>query len=322
MPIPLPSPGDFGRVAVCAGGQSAEREISLASGAAVEKALLAEGVKVERVDLNRQFFQRALAGDFDRVFIALHGSGGEDGALQGFLDSINLPYTGSNAAASLTGMDKKLSKLVWQAQGLPTPAWQMVADLHALEQAVQTLGLPLMVKPVSEGSSIGMSLLETHEQIASAWQLAAGQGQPVMTERYIQGDEYTAGLVAGETLPLIRITTANKFYDFEAKYQSDETGYHCPAGLDNDQEQSLRVLASEAFTAIGGSGWGRIDLMVDADRRPWLIEANTVPGLTDHSLLPMAAAATGWNFNQLALAILSTSMGQGETADGRRVFNG
>ncbi|MEL0083678.1 MAG: D-alanine--D-alanine ligase, partial [Gammaproteobacteria bacterium] len=257
-----------------------------------------------------------------RVFIALHGSGGEDGALQGFLDSINLPYTGSNAAASLTGMDKKLSKLVWQAQGLPTPAWQMVADLHALEQAVQTLGLPLMVKPVSEGSSIGMSLLETHEQIASAWQLAAGQGQPVMTERYIQGDEYTAGLVAGETLPLIRITTANKFYDFEAKYQSDETGYHCPAGLDNDQEQSLRVLASEAFTAIGGSGWGRIDLMVDADRRPWLIEANTVPGLTDHSLLPMAAAATGWNFNQLALAILSTSMGQGETADGRRVFNG
>ena len=321
-PRDLPSPADYGRVAVCAGGSSAEREISLTSGAAAWRALRANQIDAELVDLDQGFFERALAGEFERVFIAVHGRGGEDGALQGFLDLISLPYTGSDAAASLLGMDKQLSKLVWQAAGLPTPAWQMVSSLSALRQAAQTLGLPLMVKPVSEGSSIGMSLVTKDDQLAAAWQVANAQGQAVLAERYIIGDEYTAGLVLGQQLPLIRITTPRPFYDYEAKYRSDETGYHCPAGLTPEVEKSLTQLALQAFDAIGASGWGRVDLMLDGDGQPWLIEANTVPGLTDHSLVPMAAKAHGWEFEQLVEAILQSSLDLRESAAGAQVKHG
>ena len=321
-PRDVPAPADYGRVAVCAGGSSAEREISLNSGAAAWRALRANQVDAELVDLDEEFFVRALAGEFERVFITVHGRGGEDGALQGFLDLISLPYTGSGAAASVLGMDKQLSKLIWQAAGLPTPVWQMVSSLSALRQAAQTLGLPLMVKPVGEGSSIGMSLVATDDQLAAAWQVASAQGQAVMAERYIAGDEYTAALVLERQLPLIRITTPRQFYDYEAKYQSDETGYHCPAGLTPEVEKNLAELAQRAFDAIGASGWGRVDLMLDADGQPWLIEANTVPGLTDHSLVPMAAKAYGWQFEQLVEAILQSSLDSKESAAGALVNHG
>jgi len=302
------SSADYGRVAVCAGGNSAEREISLNSGAAVVQALCSVAIKAELVDLDDHFFARALAGEFDRVFIAVHGRGGEDGALQGFFDLINLPYTGSGAAASVLGMDKQLSKLIWQAAGLPTPAWQIVASLSELLQAARALGMPLIVKPVSEGSSIGLSLVETEDQLAEAWQVATARSQTVMAERYIAGDEYTVGLVLDRQLPLIRITTPNKFYDYEAKYQSDQTGYHCPAGLRPAEEQALADLGQQAFDVIDASGWGRVDLMLDSDGQPWLIEVNTVPGMTDHSLVPMAARAVGWKFEELVVAILQSSM--------------
>jgi len=298
---------DYGRVAVCAGGASAERKVSLASGAAVFATLQQAGIAAELVDLDRQFFSRALAGDFDRVFVAVHGRGGEDGALQGWLDMLQLPYTGSGAAASMLGMDKQLTKLLWQCVGLPTPAWQMVSSLIELRRAADHLGLPLMLKPVSEGSSIGMSLVETADQLDGAWQLASAQNQPVMAESYVTGNEYTAALVLDQQLPLIRITTPRKFYDYEAKYSSDQTGYHCPAGLDDSQQVVLTELATRAFDAIGGSGWGRVDLLVDERDQPWLIEANTVPGLTDHSLVPMAAKAHGWPLKELMLAILQSS---------------
>ena len=299
---------DFGRVAVCAGGDSAEREISLRSGTAVTEALQAAGIDVRSVDLNKQFFDQAVAGQFDRVFIALHGSSGEDGALQGFLDLIGLPYTGSGAEASVLGMDKQLTKLLWQAAGLPTPAWRMVTSVADLMAAAVEMDLPLMVKPVSEGSSIGMSLVEQEQQIEAAWLAASAQGQPVMAESYINGEEYTAAIVLGHSLPLVRISTPRTFYDYEAKYVSDETCYDCPAGLAPATEKQLIDLAAEAFKAIGGRGWGRVDLLVDEVGEPWLIEVNTVPGLTDHSLVPIAARANGWEFGQLVLAILSSSM--------------
>jgi len=318
----LYSAEDYGRVAVCAGGNSAEREISLNSGAATAQALQARGIDAELVDLDERFFTRALAGDFDRVFIVLHGCGGEDGSLQGFLDLINLPYTGSGVAASVLGMDKLLSKLLWQSAGLPTPAWKTVNSLSSLVQAAETLSLPLMVKPVSEGSSIGMSLVETEGQLADAWQTANAQNQPVMAERYINGDEYTAALVMEESLPLVRITTPHKFYDYKAKYYSDQTGYYCPAGLAPAEERALADLARQAFEVLGAAGWGRVDLMLGEDGQPWLIEVNTVPGMTDHSLVPMAAAAMGWHFEDLVVAILQSSMQRRFNSSLRRVAHG
>jgi D-alanine-D-alanine ligase len=308
VPKPAWLAADFGRVAVCAGGDSAEREISLRSGAAVAEALQAAGIDVQLVDLDKQFFEQAVAGKFDRVFIAIHGRGGEDGALQGFLDLIGLPYTGSRAAASVLGMDKQLTKLQWQAAGLPTPAWRMVASLTELAEAAEAIGLPVMVKPVGEGSSIGMSLVEQEQQFEAAWLAASATEQPVMVEQYVVGNEYTAAMVLDQQLPLVRITTPRKFYDYEAKYVSDETGYHCPAGLAPAAEEQLADLAARAFAAIGGGGWGRVDLLVDESGVAWLIEVNTVPGLTDHSLVPMAARVHGWDFGALALAILSSSM--------------
>lgn len=321
-PRDLFAPADYGRVAVCAGGNSAEREISLQSGAAAWRALRAIQIDAELVELDDKFLVRALAGEFERVFIAVHGRGGEDGSLQGFFDLINLPYTGSGATASLLGMNKHLSKLVWQAAGLPTPAWKMVSSLSELRQAGQILGLPLMVKPVGEGSSIGMSLVSADDQLSPAWQAASVQGQAVMAERCIVGDEYTAGLVQGRQLPLIRITTPHQFYDYAAKYQSDDTGYHCPAGLTPEVEKSLSELAQRAFDALGATGWGRVDLMLDGDGQPWLIEVNTVPGLTDHSLVPMAAAAYGWQFEQLVEVILQSSLDGVESAAGVEVKHG
>ena len=315
-------PSEYGHVAVCAGGDSAERAISLNSGAAVLGGLQARGISAELVDLDHGFYRRAITGEFDRVFIAIHGRGGEDGALQGFLDLLKLPYTGSGLAASVLGMNKQLSKSVWHQAGLATPAWRLVLDRSELHNAAKELGLPLMVKPVSEGSSVGISLVDEQSQLNDAWSLAQACGQPVMAEQFIDGGEYTLAMVQGQPLPLINITTPNRFYDYQAKYDSDQTGYHSPSGLSTQLESEITNIALQAFAAIGGSGWGRVDFMVDASGKPWLVEANTVPGLTDHSLVPMAAREFGWQFDDLVERILQSSLSdQPDLVDQNAVMN-
>ena len=309
------SPSEYGHVAVCAGGDSAEREISLSSGAAVLRGLHELGISAELVDLDQEFYGRAIAAEFDRVFIAIHGRGGEDGALQGLLDLLKLPYTGSRLAGSVLGMNKQLSKSIWHQAGLATPAWHLVSDRSELYQSAKQLGFPLMVKPVSEGSSVGISLVNEESQLNDAWSLAAATGQPVMAEQFIDGGEYTLAMVQGQPLPLINITTPNQFYDYQAKYDSDQTGYHCPSGLSQQAELEISNLAAQAFAAIGGSGWGRVDFMVDATGKPWLVEANTVPGLTGHSLVPMAALAFGWQFAELVERILQSSFSDQQGLD-------
>ena len=297
----------FGKVAVLMGGQSAEREISLKSGAQVLQALQARGIQVEGVDVNAELFNRLEGGDFDRVFVILHGRGGEDGVLQGVMDSLKVPYTGSGVLASALCMDKHRSKLIWRALGLPTPAWMIVEEQAQCAQALEAFGLPLMVKPSFEGSSIGISKVESAEQLVPAWQKAREFGQ-VMIERCIIGAEYTASILAGEALPLIKLSTPHDFYDYQAKYFTDTTKYECPCGLSQEQEREVQQLCLEAFDALGGEGWGRVDLLLDESRQPWLIEANTAPGMTDHSLVPMAARAAGMDFGDLLVAILETTL--------------
>ncbi len=300
----------MGRVAVLMGGQSAEREISLLSGRAVLEALTQRGVDAHAVDAGPDVWETLRAGDFDRVFIALHGRGGEDGSVQGALEALGLPYTGSGVLGSAVGMDKYRSKLVWRGAGLPTPECALLrrqADLIAAER----LGPPLMFKPVHEGSSIGMTRVERHDQLLPAWRCAAEHDTEVLAERWIDGAEYTAAILDDEVFPLIRLETPRQFYDYQAKYQSDSTRYLCPCGLSADAERQLQELSLQAFRSVGASGWGRVDLLLDSAQQPWLIEVNTVPGMTDHSLVPMAAAARGMAFDELVWRILQTSLGRG-----------
>ncbi len=300
---------DFGRVAVLFGGTSAEREISMRSGAAVLAALLRRGVQAEAVDPAVESGQGLDLGEYDRAFIVLHGRGGEDGQIQGALDSLGLPYTGSGVLGSALGMDKYRCKLLWQGLGLPTPAFALLRGEDDLAQAA-ALGFPLMVKPAHEGSSIGMGRADDDEQLAAAYRLAAGYDRLVLAERWIQGAEYTAAILGSSALPLIRLETPNAFYDYAAKYQAESTQYHCPCGLAPGAEQQLQALALESFEAVGASGWGRVDILLDEQQSPFLIEVNTVPGMTDHSLVPMAAAAAGIGFDELVWRILETSLEQ------------
>jgi D-alanine-D-alanine ligase len=300
----------LGKVAVLLGGQSAEREISLLSGQAVLGALSRRGVDAHALDAGPDVYQVLKAEAFDRVFIALHGRGGEDGSIQGALEILGLPYTGSGVLGSALGMDKYRSKLAWRGAGLPTPEWvllQREADLAAAER----LGFPLMMKPVHEGSSIGMTRVEGPAQLLQAWRCAAEYDPEVLAERWIDGAEYTAGILEDEVFPLIRLETPRQFYDYEAKYHSDSTRYLCPCGLPVAVERQLQQLALRAFRALGASGWGRVDFFLDAAQNPWLIEINTVPGMTDHSLVPMAAKARGMEFDELVWRILQTSLGKG-----------
>ncbi len=301
-------PKVYGRVAVLMGGPSAEREVSLKSGAAVLAALRAAGVDAHPVDVQDPGVVRTLLdGGFDRVFNILHGRLGEDGVVQGALDLMGLPYTGSGVLASALAMDKARSKQIWAAEGLPTPAFQWLGADHDPEAVVARLGLPLMIKPAREGSSIGMSKVERVEDLRGAWEKAARYDHRVIAETWVQGAEYTVAILGQEVLPAIRLETPRQFYDFEAKYRADSTRYHCPAGLSPTDEAALRALARRAFDTLGARGWGRVDLMVDEAGGPWLIELNTVPGMTDHSLVPMAARAAGMDFQDLVLAILDTS---------------
>ena len=301
-------PAAFGKVAVLMGGWSAERAVSLVSGQAVFRALQARGVDAHGIDVNRGILQALADGKFDRAFIVLHGRGGEDGVMQGALDLLGLPYTGSGVLASALGMDKLRTKQVWEGAGLPTPPWRLVESAAELADAAGELGLPLAVKPSCEGSSIGVSRVNDPAQFQAAWERAAACDSPVLVEPWIVGQEYTGGLLQGEALPLIRLETPRAFYDYEAKYHADDTRYLCPCGLPEAREAELRELVRRAFAAVDGYGWGRVDLLVDAQDRPWLLEVNTVPGMTDHSLVPLAARVAGLSFEELVWRILETSL--------------
>ncbi|MFZ5536246.1 MAG: D-alanine--D-alanine ligase [Pseudomonadota bacterium] len=299
----------FGKVAVLYGGWSAEREVSLKSGQAVLAALQARGVDAHGIDAGHDVVERLKAGGFDRAFIVMHGRGGEDGVIQGALELIGLPYTGSGVLASALGMDKLRTKQLWLGAGLPTPAFRVLESAAEAGQAADALALPLMVKPALEGSSIGMSKVWQASELAAAFTKAAGFG-PVLAEQFIEGSEYTVAILGERALPPIRLETSHDFYDFDAKYIANDTRYHCPCGLPPAAEAELKALALAAFRAVGARGWGRVDVMRDAEGRFWLLEINTVPGMTDHSLVPMAARADGMDFEALVLAILATTLGQ------------
>lgn len=290
------------------GGLSAEREISLESGRAVLAALERKGVDAHAIDVQHDVLQKLQKGNFNRVFIALHGRGGEDGVIQGALDTLRLPYTGSNVLGSALAMDKCRSKRLWQSHGLPTPAFMELNEQSDWKKVCDELGLPLMVKPVREGSSLGASKVTRANDLKQAWQVASKFDQRVMAECWIEGTEYTVPILEERVLPLIRLETPREFYDYQAKYIEETTQYICPCGLAAKTEKQLGELALTAFLALGASGWGRIDLMVDKEDRPWLLEANTIPGMTSHSLVPMAAKQAGMAFDDLVVRILNTSM--------------
>lgn len=300
-------PAAFGKVAVLMGGQSAEREVSLKSGRAVLAALYRREVDACALDVGADVLRQLQAGHYDRAFVMLHGRGGEDGVIQGALETLGLPYTGSGVLGSALGMDKYRSKLVWQALGLPTPEFAKIQSGIDLDHALR-LEFPMMVKPVHEGSSIGMARVETQQQLEMAWHTASRYDNQVLAERWISGPEYTVGILTGEALPLLRLETPNVFYDYDAKYEADSTRYLCPCGLAQDEERRLKDLALQAFDAVGACGWGRVDMLLDEAGSPWLIEANTVPGMTNHSLVPMAAEAHGIGFDELVWRILLTSV--------------
>ncbi len=304
----IASAADFGKVAVLMGGESAEREISLLTGEAVHTALREGGVDAHAIDARGDFAGRLRAEGYDRVWIALHGRGGEDGTVQGLLEILGIPYTGSGVLGSALAMDKIRTKQILQACGLPTAGWCRPRSLDELRVAADDLGLPLIVKPALEGSSIGMAKVSGAADIETAWQLASKHDSAVMAEAWIDGPEYTAAILLGEVLPLIRVEASNTFYDYQAKYFSDETRYHCPAGLSPEDEARFGGMALDAFRAVGATGWGRVDFMVDsATGEPLILEVNTVPGMTSHSLVPMAAAQAGIDFGGLVWRILETS---------------
>ena len=297
----------FGKVAVLMGGLSAEREISLQSGNAVLSALQNKGVDAIGVDVGENIINELDEGNYKRVFIVLHGRGGEDGTMQGLLELMKLPYTGSGVMASSLAMDKLKTKQIWRAMGLPTPDFFIIDSQESCQQAMETLGLPLIIKPVLEGSSIGMSKVEEVEELIPAWQKAQLCGGTVIAESWIEGDEYTAALLGDQVLPMIKLKTSHKFYDYDAKYDAVDTQYICPCGLPAERESALAELAKKAFDAVNASTWGRVDFIVDEKNQPWLIEVNTVPGMTSHSLVPMAAKQAGLSFDDLVLDILSAA---------------
>ena len=298
----------FGKVAVLMGGWAAEREVSLSSGAAVLSALQSSGIDAHEIDVGRDILSVLQAGQYDRAFIVLHGRGGEDGVMQGALEVLQLPYTGCGVMASAISMDKLMTKRVWIGSNLPTPKFEMLTAESDFDAVVERLGLPLMVKPVTEGSSIGMAKVTKADQLEAAWKVADKYDDQVFAEQWIEGDEYTCAILANEAQPLIRLEVQGGFYDYEAKYQSNDTKYHCPCGLNKEDESDLQALSTQAFSAVNGKGWGRVDMIRDKSGKTWLIEVNTVPGMTDHSLVPMAAEANGISFENLAIKILETTV--------------
>ena len=298
----------FGKVAVLLGGKSAEREVSLDSGQAVLEALLRSGVNAEAFDPQQRSITELT--QYDRAFIVLHGRGGEDGQIQGALEWLNLPYTGTGVQGSAIGMDKVKTKQVWQGYELPTAPYRIVDKNSNADEVVAALGLPLIIKPVHEGSSIGMSKVEKLEDFATAIEKATAHDAIVMAEKWITGREFTIVMLNGKALPVIRLQPPEDvaFYDYEAKYNRNDVQYGIPCGLTAAEEQELQALALRAFQTVGASGWGRIDAMQDQDGKFWLLEVNTVPGMTSHSLVPKAAAAVGYSFDELCVAILEQTL--------------
>ncbi len=302
-------PVAFGKVAVMLGGWSSEREVSLKSGAAVLNALQQRGVDAHGIDVQRETILTELQRQkFDRVFIILHGKGGEDGVIQAVLEMLAIPYTGSGVLASALAMDKLRTKQLLQGIGLPTPAYLVLENDFDPEYVAATLGLPIMIKPALEGSSIGMTKAEKVEQLMPAYREAAKYHGEVIAEQWIQGKEYTVAILGDEVLPVIRLETTHSFYDFSAKYIGNDTKYHCPCGLNQEEEMQLQRLALATFHAVNAKGWGRVDILCDQQNRPYVIEVNTVPGMTDHSLVPMAAKAQGISFDELVYRILAQTL--------------
>lgn len=298
---------NFGRVAVLYGGTSAEREVSLRSGAAVLAALQGAGVDAFGIDAGADLAERLITERPDRVFIALHGRGGEDGSLQGLLECLKLPYTGSGVMASALGMDKLRTKQVWQSLGLPTPPYVVLREKTDSAAALEQLGTPLIIKPIHEGSSIGMAKVQSLAELQAAWAEAQKYDDVALVEQWITGAEFTVSILDRQVLPAIRLSTPNTFYDYQAKYLASDTQYQCPCGLSDEREAELADLCLRAFDAVGCRGWGRVDVMQDSDGHFYLLEVNTSPGMTDHSLVPMAAAAAGLSFTDLVLAILASA---------------
>jgi len=298
---------EFGKVAVLFGGTSSEREISLISGQNILAALLRSGVDAHGIDSSENVAQKLIDGKFSRAFVALHGKDGEDGVIQGLLQMLGIPYTGSGVAASALAMDKARAKLVMHGLRIPTPTFGVAKTLAQAQAIVQKMGFPVCVKPVAEGSSIGVTRVTQSSDLNSAFTLAASYGD-VIIERWVEGKNLTVAIVDDTVLPSIEIRTISEFYDFNAKYESEETQYICPAPLPMAKERSLRALAYRAFCALGCEGWGRVDFMQDRDGKFWVLEVNTIPGMTSHSLVPMAAKAASMDFDKLVLRILETTL--------------
>lgn len=298
------------RVAVLYGGTSAEREVSLKSGSAVIAALKSVDVDVVGIDIDKtgDWLPQLQQADFDIAFLALHGRGGEDGTIQGMLECLGIPYTGSGVLGSALAMDKLKTKQVWQTLGLPTPGYCWIDSSTDLQAVWQQLGgKPLMVKPVHEGSSIGMSKVDALEQLQAAVAKAADLDTCVLAEQWVTGKEFTVAILNGEALPVIGLETHHQFYDYEAKYLVNDTRYLLPCGLSLEQERAIQALSLEAFNAVGCQDWGRVDLMLNEQGQPQLLEVNTLPGMTDHSLVPMAAKAAGYSFPELVLAVIQAA---------------
>ena len=300
----------LGKIAVLMGGTSAERAVSLKSGQAVYSALQQSGADVIAIDVQAHAIEQLTNVDFDVAFIALHGRGGEDGTIQGVLEWLDKPYTGSGVMASALAMDKWRTKLIWQAAGLPTPKAFLLNEDSDWSQLIAELNADAIVKPAREGSSIGMRKVHTAEELQDSFNFAREYDGLVLAESWVKGAEFTVAIVDGKALPAIQLKTSHAFYDYDAKYQANDTQYLLPCGLSAEKEQELQQLALKAFDVIGGQGWGRIDVMQDQNGRFWLLEANTSPGMTDHSLVPMAAAAVGMSFPELVVHLLTEARGR------------
>lgn len=297
-----PDPAAIGPIAVVMGGTSAEREISLQSGRAVLAALQRQGFRAQAFDPSQELVENLR--DYSCAFLVLHGRGGEDGVMQGVLEHLGVPYTGSGVLGSALAMDKWRCKRLWQGCGLPTPPGYLLSEP---DQSCH-IGLPVIVKPAREGSSLGMTRVTSPAQLDSAWRQAAQYDHQVLVEKWVTGTEYTVALLGARVLPSIRLETAREFFDFAAKYEDPGTGHYCPSGLGEDAEQELGELCQKAFETLGASGWGRVDVLFDEAGKWWLIEVNTIPGMTDHSLVPIAAAQAGISFDELVVGILGEAL--------------
>ena len=303
------SAADFGKVAVVMGGFAAEREVSLISGKAVLEGLQSKGVDAYAIDLDRDVVSTLKQGGFDRVFNVVHGRGGEDGQLSGTLDLLQIPYTGSGVLGCALAMDKYRTKQIWQSLNLPTPNYLLIESKAQLADAAK-LGFPLMLKAALEGSSIGVVKVSNEQALEAAWEEASACNSHVIAEQFVDGGgvEYTCSILGDRALPLIALHAKNDFYDYEAKYLADDTEYRVPCGLDEAKEAEIQALCLKAFKAVDAKGWGRVDVMLDQAANPWLIEVNTVPGMTSHSLVPMAAKAVGLSFADLVWEVLAQTL--------------